>query len=472
MTGVAEARLADALRRTSFREFARGAFQVMAPGEALLWNWHLDAICHQLELVRAGIVKRLIIEVPPRSLKSFLASVAFPAFCLGRDPAAQIIAASYSLDLATKLHNDCRALIRSSWYRALFPHSASPWLKDTETELMTGERGLRYATSTGGTLTGRGGNLVIIDDPMRSDDAMSESRRTQVQEWYRNTVPTRINDKLNGAIVLVMQRLHIDDLAGHLRDQPGWTVLSLPAIAQVAESIAIGPDRSHRRTPGDLLHPAREPQQVLDDLQATLGSYHFSAQYQQEPVPVEGQLVKWAWFKQFDQLPDRDQRIVQSWDVAVKAEQINDWSVCTTWAVFQDRYYLLNVFRKRLLFPELYQAVINQSREWKADSIVIEDKQTGSALIQQLREKVLVGVPRPIAYVPTLDKVSRMSAESATIEQGHVFIQTNAAWQPELKKELAQFPNGRFDDQVDSISQFLNWVRTHRAPTIGFARTH
>ncbi len=466
----ADLRLLAALLRSDFESFARAAFQVFAPGEVLDWNWHLEAICYHLELVRTRKIKRLIIEAPPRSLKSFIASVAFPAYCLGRDPRSKIITASYSLDLAIKLANDFRALMRSSRYRSLFPGVCGS-VKDTETEFTTAQQGYRYSTSSGGTLTGRGADLMILDEPMRSDDASSAAKRSALQDWYRNTLFTRLNSKKDGAIVLVMQRLHIDDLAGYLRQQGGWTILSLPAIAVDPQRILIGEDRWHDRKAGALLHPVREPQHILSDIRETLGSYHFSAQYQQQPVPIEGELVKWSWFKPFEVLPHGERRIVQSWDVAVKAEEINDYSVCTTWAIVRDEYYLLDLHRERLTFPDLVKQVISLARKWRTDSLVIEDKASGSALIQQLGEGRIVGVPRPIAYTPKLDKVSRLSAESATIEAGRVHIQAGATWHADLRSELAQFPNGRFDDQVDSISQFLLWVRSHRTPSFQLART-
>lgn len=463
-------RLLDAIRRSDFKAFARATYHITFPGEELAWNWHLDAICYELDRVLRGATKRLIIEVPPRSLKSFLASVVFPAFYLGRNPAAQLIAASYSLDLAGKLSNDCRALMRSDWYRSIFPHVTAFASKDTETQFVTAQAGFRYATSSGGTLTGRGADLIILDDPQKSDDAQSQAKRRSLQDWFRNTLYTRLNNRQTGAMILVMQRLHIDDLAGFLRERGDWRTLSLPAIAPLAQSVQIGPNEWHHRMPGDLLHPARESQRELHDLKRTMGSYNFSAQYLQQPVPLEGELVKWGWFRQFDTLPEGQRQIVQSWDVAIKAEQIHDHSVCTTWAIIGRDYYLLNLFRDRLAFPLLRQAAIRLAGHWQANTILIEDVSSGSALIQMLNENSVVRIPRPIGIVPKLDKVSRMSAASATIEAGQVHLQAGASWQDDLRSEIAQFPYGAHDDQVDSISQFLNWARTSSGTQFGLVR--
>ncbi len=252
--------------------------------------------------------------------------MAFPAFCLGHNPARKIIAASYSADLAIKHANDCRTLMRTDMYRALFPGTVIGNGKNTETEFHTTARGYRHSTSPGGTLTGRGGDLLILDDIMNAKEAASDAKREAVINWYANTAFSRLDDKVNGAIVVVMQRLHQNDLAGHLRDQGGWTVLSLPAIADEPQSVPIGIQRVFNRPTGDVLHTAREPRSALEHLRTTLGSYNFSAQYQQRPIPVEGELIKWRWFKPFERAPaGSGHTIVQSWDIGMKAGAGNDY---------------------------------------------------------------------------------------------------------------------------------------------------
>ena len=460
----------EALVRSDFSAFARFAFPIVSPGEGLRWNWHLDAICHHLELVRSGTLKRLIIEVPPRSLKSYLCSVAFPAFMLGRDPQSKIITASYSFDLAAKHANDSRALIESSAFQRLFPTLRGDPAKSTEAEYLTQQRGYRYATSTGGTLTGRGGGLLILDDILKPEDAQSQAKRDGAISWYRNTLYSRLNDKRQGSIILVMQRLHIDDPAGHLRQQDGWTVLSLPAIAPSETEIPIAPGRAYHRQAGDVLHPEREPQSALEDIRQNIGSFNFSAQYQQEPVPPEGSIVKWRWFNFYRELPRAPYKIVQSWDVGMKAGELNDYSVCTTWAIVRGDYYLIDLYRARVEFPALCHVAIELSRRWRAEQIVIEDKVTGSALIQHLAATRVPGLPRPIAFQSRDDKVTRLVGATPTIEAGHVFLPQFAPWLDQLRQELTSFPGGRHDDQVDSISQFLIWARRHTASSAGTVR--
>ncbi|MGI4881377.1 MAG: phage terminase large subunit [Janthinobacterium lividum] len=462
---TADTRILEALLRNRFAHFARGLFAVLAPGETLVWNWHLDALCHALERVLRGEIRRLIIEVPPRSLKSVLGSVLYPAYALGRDPTAKIICASYSQDLAVKHSNDCRAVMRSERYHRLFPASAIGHGKDSETEFHTSARGYRYATSPGGTLTGRGARLLILDDIMSAGEAASDARRTAIVRWYGTTAFSRLNDKKTDAVIVITQRLHVEDLPGVLRDQGDFEVLSLPAIAPVDQLVDLGYGRRHRFAAGDLLHPAREPHGTLDDIRRTLGSYAFSAQYLQQPVPIEGAVVKWDWFRFHEgSLPRLDVRVVQSWDIGMSEGDNADWSVCTTWLVDGANYHLIDITRGRWGFPELLRQVTGKARQFRANTILVEDMVTGTALIQQLRAQATSGLPLPIARKPIGSKLDRFIAETPAIEAGHVHLPPTAPWLDDLRRELAQFPNGRHDDQVDSISQFLNWMRTK--PTV------
>ena len=213
-------RTLQALLRTDFRPFLEKSFLTVSPGVKFEWNWHLDALALSLERVRLGQDRRLIINMPPRSLKSIAASVAFPAFVLGLDPTTRIICASYSTDLAKKHSNDFRAVVDSRWYRETFPGTRVS-AKNTETEIEFTRRGFRYATSVGGTLTGRGGNIIIIDDPLKPEEAHSETRRNAVNQWYKSTLLSRLDDKRTGAIIVVMQRVHMDDLTGFLLNHAG-----------------------------------------------------------------------------------------------------------------------------------------------------------------------------------------------------------------------------------------------------------
>jgi predicted phage terminase large subunit-like protein len=452
-------RLLDSRSRDSFAFFIRRTFQTVVPGQTYQDNWHIQAIAWHLEQCATGGITRLIITVPPRYLKSICGSVAFPAWVLGQQPSRRIICASYSESLARKHSRDCRTVMQETWYRRIFPGTRLNPRKNTEPEFETTALGSRYATSVGGTLTGRGGDIIVIDDPLKPDEAMSKSGRSTVNEWFDSTLYSRLDDKRNGVIIVIMQRLHLEDLVGHVLQKEGpWVHLNLPVVGDVDQDVDIGPGKVHRRRAGELLHPARESDAVLTDIKSNLGSFKYSAQYQQCPVPAEGEIIKSSWFRSYQQTPTQEpgDRIVQSWDTASKAEEMHDYSVCTTWLVKGKDYYLLHVLRVKLLYPELKRAIIDQALAFGAAEIIIEDKGSGTQLIQDLQGEP--GIPRPIAFKPDTDKVTRMSAGSARIEAGQVHLPHQASWLEDFRSELLQFPSGQYDDQVDSLSQFLACV--------------
>jgi predicted phage terminase large subunit-like protein len=372
---------------------------------------------------------------------------------------------SYSDELARKHARDCRTLLESSWYRRTFPGVRINPRKNTETEIATMRHGFRLATSIGGTLTGRGGNIIIIDDPLKPGDATSEAERKRVNEWYDTTLLSRLDDKENGVIILVMQRLHEDDLTGHLIQKKGFELLCLPAIAMEEEQVQLGPGLVHVRRPGEALHPDRESVETLLRLKADAGSLIFSAQYQQAPIPLEGNLFKKSWLKRYAKAPARDwfEQIVISWDTASKVGQGNDYSVGTVWGMKEKEFYLLDVCRGRWDFPSLQKIAITEAETWKANAVLIEDANSGSALIQSLDQDTKLDV---IPLKPKLDKVTRAGQQSATVEADRVFVPEEASWLADFERELFGFPNARHDDQVDSFVQFLGWAREHEANQI------
>jgi predicted phage terminase large subunit-like protein len=285
-----------------------------------------------------------------------------------------------------------------------------------------------------------------------------------VNKWYAGTVVPRLNDKERGPIVVVMQRLHENDLAGHLLEQDGWHHLNLPAIAVEDSVIPVGRNKTITRHIGDVLHPQRESKEALDRIKAEIGSLMFSAQYQQAPVPLAGNLIRRDWFSCYDKAPPlgpRD-RTVQSWDIAMMTGEANDFSVCTTWRMIGSDYYLIDVFRARLGYPDLRRKIANLAARHGAQSILIEDAGPGMALLQDLRRDLPPGMPRPIGQKPEGSKTDRMVAQSAKIEAGHVHLPKQADWLDSFLLEMLAFPYGRYDDQVDSVSQFLNWAERDR----------
>ena len=453
-----EARRFEALLRNDFRFFIHKAFTTLCPGQKFERSWHIEAIAYRLEQVRRGEITRLIINMPPRSLKSIAASVAFPAFVLGLDPTRRFICVSYSGELAKKHSNDFRTVVESPWYRSVFPITRIGPYKNSETEIEFTARGFRLATSVGGTLTGRGGDIIVIDDPLKPDDAYSELKRNAANEWFKSTLLSRLDDKRTGAIVIVMQRVHMDDLTGFVTDQSDeWEILNLPAIADADEDIPISAENVYHREAGEALSPVREPLSVLESLRQQIGSDAFYAQYQQMPVPPGGAMIKRDWIERYDELPPEQDRllILQSWDTASKGGPENDFSVCTTWLVTRGvrRWYLIDVWRKRVDYPELKVAVQRLAAKYKAKRVLVEDSGTGTSLVQELRRGKVSGI---VAVKPGHDKGSRMAVVSAKFESGQVFLPRRAPWLAEFERELFAFPGGKHDDQCDSVSQALS----------------
>jgi len=462
---ISDARKLEALLRSDFRAFVHKVFHTLTPGQVYVPNWHIEAIADRLERIRRGKVRRQIINLPPRSLKSIMSSVAFPAFALGHDPSHRIICVSYSGDLAKKHSNDFRAVIEAPWYQSVFPATRIGRFKDSEVEIEFTARGFRLATSVGGTLTGRGGDIIVIDDPLKPDDALSETKRAAANHWFANTLLSRLDDKRTGAIVIVMQRVHMDDLTGFLLSQSDeWEVLSLPAIAEADEVIPVWGGQTHRRRSGEALSADREPLHVLEGLKGQIGSDAFFAQYQQMPVPPGGAMIKRHWIRRYSTPPQRESvlQIIQSWDTAMKGGPDNDYSVCTTWAQTRDcRMYLLNVWRGRVDYPTLKAKVLALNEEWRPSTILIEETGTAIGLIDELRYHCygLIGVK------PDRDKAARMAMASAKFEAGNVYLPESAAWLADLEAELFAFPGSRHDDQCDSISQALNDQRAQYLAT-------
>lgn len=441
--------------RNRFGLFATKAFNIANPGQT--WNPTpaFLAISQKLAEVESGRIQRLIINVPPRSGKSLLASIAFPAYVLGRDPRRRVICASYSGDFSAKLGRECRSLMEHSSYRQLFPGAVITG-KNTESEIETAYGGFRYSTSVGGTLTGRGGNFIIIDDPAKPDEAMSTVARERVWEWYTGTLSSRLDNKSKDSIVVVMQRLHVDDLCGRLLELGGWEHLSIPAIATEEQHLNIAPGRTLIRKVGDILDPAREPLRELNRIRNELGSANFEAQYQQQPVPEDGLLLQWSWFSRYTVRPRRETNdvLLISWDTALKSGEENDYSVGIVALVKPGNdVFILDVIRERMVFPALMKRVEEVSKRNHLAYTLIEDTGSGTSLLQMLQSSIHVIPMRPID-----DKVVRLHRVSPQVEARKVHLPENAPWLDSFKRELLSFPRGRNDDQVDAFTQLLTWV--------------
>ena len=447
----------DAITRLDFWVFVQRAFAELT-GELFLDNFHIQLLCAEVDRIRTQVNTRLAIALPPRSLKSIIISVALPAWLLGHDPSTEIVCASYGQELAEKLSADCRRIMLTPWYRRLFP--ATRLVRQTMQHLETTKGGKRYATSVGGSLTGIGARIIIVDDPMKPDEALSDAERNRANEWARHTLFTRTNAKADDRIIIVMQRLHEDDMIGHVLECAPFELIAFAAIAQEDEVHHIKTPFGtwvHSRLEGEALHPERESLEVLAKQLRLLGTAFFTAQYLQTPTPLGGGLVKLDWFNRYD--PARIPafaRIVQSWDCASTAKELSNYSVCTTWGITSTKdIYLLHVYRAKLKYHELKLKVRELAQEHRAGVVLIEEAASGIQLCQELVDQ---GFARIQAIKPRGDKIMRMAAQTPVIEAGRVFIPHDAAWLAAYLHELGMFPKGRYDDQVDSTSQALCFI--------------
>ncbi|MCO5063546.1 MAG: terminase [Rhizobiaceae bacterium] len=458
----------DAILRSDFYAFVQRVFAEVRPGDRFRPNWHLDALCQAVVETIDGPDQRLLVTLPPRSLKSIIISVALPAWLLGRDPTRRIICISYAENLAFELAGMFRKIIASNWYRRLFPNMVVT--RNSEREVITSRGGSRFATSIDGPLTGRGGNLFIIDDPIKPADALSQTKRQKTNDWLGNTLASRPDDKLRDKMIMLMQRVHAYDPAGAALATGQWRHLNLPAIAARSEVYRLSYGRTHCRLAGSVLDENREPLEVLNQLRHSMGDYAFTAQYLQAPELPDGGTFKRKWFRFIDQeqypYDAPGWKIVQSWDTAMVSNETADWSVCTTWLVVNDCFYLIDIFRKRLVYPDLKEAILRLRKDCNPDHLIIEDKGAGTSLLQEFwKEKIPVE-----PYRCNDPKEVRAGRASVAINQGRLFLDDRAdAMLHAFMDEVLAFPGGQHDDQVDSMTQMIDWWEDFRStPTAMF----
>ena len=431
-------------------------FRILEPRREFIPAWHIEAICWHLQQVAEGKIKRLLITVPPRYGKSLCVSIAFAAWLLGRDPRLKLIVASYGQSLAAEHARTFRRLIEALDFRRLFPRLRV--LRNTESEIQTTMGGGRLAVSLGGPITGRGADVVIIDDLLKVSDSHSETERASCKTFFEETLYSRLDDKENGAIIAIQQRTHEDDFAGYLIDKGGFTHLNLPAIAEDDDKIPLNLGRVHYRSRGDVLFPDLEDRETLDRIKEEIGPYAFSAQYQQNPVPPGGNRIDLELFGAYDKPPARKslQMVIQSWDTAVTTEPDSDFSVGMTWGYRNGDWYLLHVERTKLDFPALKSRIRVLQQKWNADKVIIERAFAGIPLLDELRREDSRSIYT--GYPPKGDKEIRMAAGGGKLATGKFHLPAKADWLLAFRQELRAFPNGRHDDQVDALSQFLDWI--------------
>jgi predicted phage terminase large subunit-like protein len=409
---------------------------------------HHELIISKLEAVERGEIKRLMIFLPPRNGKSLITSSIFPAWFLGRHPQNHVIFATYGQELSDDFGRLVRNFIADPVHQAIFPNCELSEDSAAAHRFNTTAGGAYFAVGRGGPITGRGAHLLLIDDPIKDrEEANSETIRKSLHEWYASVAYTRLMP--GGAIIIIQTRWHEDDLAGWLLREhanEGWDVLCLPAIAEQDDGF---------RKEGEALWPKEFPLESLNQIREAIGGAAWASQYQQRPAAAEGAIFKRTWWRFYRQPPEFSQ-VVQSWDTAFKRGADNCFSVCTTWGLAENGHYLLSVWRGRAEFPELRRMLTSQAEEWKPSAILVEDRASGQSLLQELKSATALPV---IAVKVDSDKLSRAQAVTAIVEAGKVYLPEVAFWLRDYIDEMATFPTGLYDDQVDSSTQALNYFR-------------
>lgn len=429
---------------------------MVEPGTKYVPGWHLDAIADHLEAVSYGHIRNLLINMPPRHMKSLAVSVFWPCWEWLQWPERRWLFASYAGSLSIRDSLKCRRLIQSPWYQRHYGHIYQ-LTKDQSGKVRfeNNRTGYRLATSVDAAATGEGGDRVVVDDPHNVREATSEAVRESTLTWWSETMSTRLNDPKRGAKVIVMQRVHERDLSGYVLEQGGWEHLCLPAEYEGSRTITSIGWSDPRTTPGELLWPERFGPDEITRLKRELGSYAVAGQLQQRPSPAEGGILKRNWWRRYSRPPEKFDRLIMSWDMTFKETKGADFVVGQVWGLLGADAYLLDQVRDRMDFPGTVAAVRSLTAKWP-DVLAkyVEDKANGPAVIQVLQREI----PGILAVTPEGSKEARVHAVSPMIEAGNVWIPDPALapWVHDFVEECAAFPFGRNDDQVDAMSQALS----------------
>ena len=438
--------------------FAQHCWHIVEPATPYKHGWHIDAICEHLEAVTDGRIRNLVINMPPRHMKSMLVCVFWPCWVWATKPESRWLYSSYAQSLSIRDSLKCRRIVESRWYRDNWPHVKLNLDQNQKARFENTHTGYRVSTSVVGSATGEGGDFIVCDDPHKVGDVPSERIREQVVNWWNEEMSTRGNDPKRVAKVIVAQRVHENDLCGYVLQQGGYEHLCLAAEFDGHRSKTALGWKDPRKNEGDLLWSDRFGRDELDELKKRLGAYAAAAQLQQRPAPAGGGLFREDWWQFWDEFPASMDEIIQSWDMAFKGTKKGSFVVCQVWGRVGADFYLLDQLRKRMTFPQTISAFKEMYARWPmTQAILVEDKANGPAIIDTLKGSI----PGIIPVQPDGSKIARASAISALIEAGDVKIPNpkHYPWVVDFLRECGSFPVGPNDDQVDAMSQALERMR-------------
>lgn len=459
LKGLNLTKIQSELYKKSFYDFSLDAFKTLHNGQELIPNWHIKLLCDRLQVEAERIVsggergKHLLINVPPRTLKSELVNVFFSVYCWILKDSIQFISSSYSASLSIVLSTQSRRLIESDWFIEHFPDIKLSKDENTKSRFTTTNGGLRYSTSTGGTVTGMGGDVIVIDDPQNPQLARSEVERENANRFFNETLRSRLNNPDKGIFIVIMQRLHENDMTGMLleKEPHNWEHICLPA--EISDNVK--PIELQELYVNGLLFPQRLSKSVLDGFRIGLGSYGYSGQYSQLPSPSEGGIFKGAWFNTIKELPNNLKLDQLKWDfyldTAYTNKQENDATAMLCAAFHNNELYIREVRAVRMEFPELIKEIQNftiLNGYSNRSRIYVEPKASGKSIVQMLKRSTGLNIMED--KPPTQDKISRASSISAFVESGRVSM-LDGRYIDNFLNELKAFPNGSHDDMVDVL---------------------
>jgi predicted phage terminase large subunit-like protein len=458
------------LGRRSLHYFVRRfAWPALNPATLFVDNWHVGAICEHLEAVARGQIRRLIINMPFRMLKSTIVSQAFPAWDWVNHPSREFLTSSYAGDVAMRDAVDARRIIESPDYQLAFGDVFQlTGDQNVKTRYENDKRGRRTTTSTDAAGTGFGGDIRIVDDPVSAKKADSPLEIAKSVEWWRGTMATRANDPSTGAAIVVHQRLNAGDLTGYLlAEEKGWEHLVLPMRfdPELTKTTSLG-FKDPRTEANQLLHPERVPEDTCKALEASIGAYHTQAQLQQNPAPRSGIIFQRSHWKYYKALPQLEE-IALSVDCAFKDLKSSDYVAIQVWGRAGANHYLIKRIREHLSFSATVAAVKSVNALFPdAIATLIEDKANGTAVIDSIKGEI----PGVIAITPEGGKEARAFAMQADHEAGNVWV-PDPSIDPDIETFLTEasgFPGLPHDDEVDGMTQYMNWSKK-RYKTMGIA---
>lgn len=477
------------LAKKSLAEYIRQAWHVVEPATPYVHGWHIDAICEHLEAATRGEIRNLIINIPPRHAKSLLCCVFWPTWVWATQPETRWLFSSYGENLAIRDSLKCRRIIQSPWYQQNFGDAFKlTGDQNQKTRFDNDKTGYRIATSVGGLGTGEGGSFIVVDDPLKQADAHSVVARKAVIDWWDNTMSARGNDPDKLVKVVIMQRLHEQDLTGHLLDKmkaagEHYEHLCLPARYEETDRVTAIGWSDPRKEQGALLWPERFTPSALARLESSMSRYAVAGQLLQRPSPDAGGIFRksdWRYWKpkgvrlppvivdivneetgestpieiEAIDLPDAFDEMVQSWDLAFKGTETSDFVAGQVWGRVEASKYLLDYFKRRADIQATIDGIKAFTQKWpKAHAKLVEDKANGPAVLQLLRGKMDGLLP----VEPQGGKIARAHASSPSVQSHNVYVPHPliAAWVDEFIDSCAIFPNGAHDDDVDAFTQAI-----------------